>query len=185
MFARNKRTGALITGTLEVINGRWGIERDSFCKEPAGKLVFDDDGGGIHVLWDSARTARDDHGRIFLDEDGEQVAEADVELARAKGYDVIDDNTRAAWREAGEEVPGCCVCASFGPQGEGDAADLNLSHNRDSYELCDDCKQHLQGADEPEDAQPSAEPTRGRRGLRGFLRGLLDALNRGEARRRG
>ena len=36
--------------------------------------------GGTDLFWDSAETATDDRGRIFLDRDGEQVAEADVEL---------------------------------------------------------------------------------------------------------
>ena len=80
MYARNKHTGSPIVATLEVVHGRCGIANDSFTKRPDGSLQFEDDGGGTDLCWDSAETATDDHGRIFLDRDGEQVAEADVEL---------------------------------------------------------------------------------------------------------
>ena len=80
MYARNKHNGSPIVATLEVVHGRCGIANDSFTKGPDGSLQFEDDGGGTNLCWDSAETVTDDHGRIFLDRDGEQVAEADVEL---------------------------------------------------------------------------------------------------------
>lgn len=80
MYARNKHSGSPIVGTLEVIHGRCGIANDSFSEGADGRIEFDDDGNGTDVFWDSAETATDDHGRIFLDRDGEEVAETDVEL---------------------------------------------------------------------------------------------------------
>ena len=80
MYARNKHNGSPIVATLEVIHRRCGIANDSFTKGPDSSLRFENDGGGTNLCWDSAKTATDDHGRIFLDRDGEQVAEADVEL---------------------------------------------------------------------------------------------------------
>ena len=80
MYARNKHSGSPIVGTLEVVHGRCGIADDSFTKGPDGSLQFGNNGGGTDLFWDSAETATDDRGRIFLDRDGEQVAEADVEL---------------------------------------------------------------------------------------------------------
>ena len=80
MYARNKHSGSPIVATLEVIHGRCGIANDSFAQGPDGRLQFEDDGGGTDLFWDSAETATDDHGRIFLDRDGEHVAEADVEV---------------------------------------------------------------------------------------------------------
>ena len=147
MFARNKHTGALITAELHTIPARLGALRDTFRKGEDGRLACADDGGGFFPFWDAATPATDDHGRIFLDEDGAQVPEADVELGKAKGYDVIDANLRVRWRASGEEVPDCCVCACFGPEGEGDAADLNLSTMRDAYTLCNDCSRHVESAE--------------------------------------
>ena len=59
---------------------RRGIANDSLAEGADGRIEFDDDGNGTDVFWDSAETATDDHGRIFLDRDGEEVAETDVEL---------------------------------------------------------------------------------------------------------
>ena len=142
---------ALITGTLHVMHCRLGTLRDTFRKGEGGRLAFEEDTAGYFAFWDSAQQATDDHGRIFLDEDGAQVPETDVELGPAKGEDVIDANMRARWRSAGEAVPDCCVCASLGPEGEGDAADLYLSTVPDAYTLCNNCRKHVEDAEQPDE----------------------------------
>ena len=79
--ARNKHTGARIVGTLEIIHGRAGVL--GFSRDQRGRLTWEHDCCGTDVCWDSAETASDDHGAIFLDADGAEVPEANVELIEA------------------------------------------------------------------------------------------------------
>ena len=78
MKARNKKTGALIVGALVDLVGRAGAT--DFARGTHGRLTWADDGNGTTVDWDSAITATDEHGALFLDANGEQVSEPDIEL---------------------------------------------------------------------------------------------------------
>ena len=74
----NKRTGAEILGTLELLQGRADI--DEMRRAPDGKLHYDHEGGTV-IFYESSETKTDDNGSIiFLDADGEEVAETDVVL---------------------------------------------------------------------------------------------------------
>ena len=73
----NRATGSRIRGTLETLSGvalaeRWGRTKD-------GLLSFEW-AGETDVWWDEQKTVRIDGERVFVDEDGEEVLEHEVEL---------------------------------------------------------------------------------------------------------
>ena len=79
MYARNPKTGAAITGTLEQVDGRATTIYDSFQREESGKLAFEH-GSETQMYWDGQETQTRDGQVIFIDDDGEEVLENDVEL---------------------------------------------------------------------------------------------------------
>ena len=79
MYARNPKTGAAITGTLEQMDGKALTTEDSFSRDDTGKLVFDYE-GETEIYWNGQETQSRDGKTIFIDDDGEEVLETEVEL---------------------------------------------------------------------------------------------------------
>ena len=72
------KKGVPIIGTLEILHARADIDLDSVRLTKSGKIKFDYD-GNTEVFWDGQMTATNDDGRrVFLTEDGDEVAEGDV-----------------------------------------------------------------------------------------------------------
>ena len=97
MQAKNPRTGALITGELVMLRGEAGINDDSFRRTADGSIEFDP-GDYTKIDWDSSdgRTKGD---RVYIDEDGEHVPEADIVLFQEKTPETpvkVDDEPRAS-----------------------------------------------------------------------------------------
>lgn len=84
MQARNRRTGAAITGTLERLYGKCELIADAFERNDDGRITHENE-GGTKMLWDSSEQVVDDGERIYLDENDEEVAESDIELHDANG----------------------------------------------------------------------------------------------------
>ncbi len=81
MQAINAETGALITGTLESINGRAEIASHSFRLDGDGRLRFEH-AGETEMFWESSETAEDARGgTLFIDAKGNDVPEHNVRLA--------------------------------------------------------------------------------------------------------
>ena len=83
MRARNRKTGAAIVASLEVVYGRAGLMADGFGRDAEGKVTYEHDGSGTELEWDSCETAERDGGAVYLDAAGDEVPEADVELHEA------------------------------------------------------------------------------------------------------
>ena len=122
MLARNRKTGAAILGTLEELPGRADIQTDSWNKDADGKLTFDYN-DYTEVFWNGQQTVRvsDERGRrspIFVDEDGNEVTEKDIELhAEGDAFTPAgEENPEAGGRNAGESAAGevikCCNCGA-------------------------------------------------------------------------
>ena len=80
MHARNRTTKAAITGTLETIQGRCVLIEDAFRRDDDGRIVHAQE-GGTEMFWDSSTQMVDANGhRIYLDENGDAVAENEIEL---------------------------------------------------------------------------------------------------------
>ena len=79
MHARNRRTGAPITGTLQRLYARARLLENGFGRGEDGRITHEDE-GGTEFFYDTSETVRTDGERTYLDEDGEQVVESDVEL---------------------------------------------------------------------------------------------------------
>ena len=80
MQAKNPRTGALITGTLEVLQGNAGIADDSFRRMPDGRIEFESS-GSTKIDWDSS-DGRTEGRRVYIDENDEHVPEAEIVLVQ-------------------------------------------------------------------------------------------------------
>ena len=94
MEAINKRTGAEIRGTLELLQGRAEIEH--FRRGPDGKLEYEHEGGTV-IFYDASETKTDDNGSVvFLDDDGEEVLETDVILVEPEKAKELRAQVRAA-----------------------------------------------------------------------------------------
>jgi|LakMenEpi03Aug12_release.lakeMendotaPanAssembly.Ray.scaffolds.fasta_scaffold2726702_1 hypothetical protein len=79
MYARNKKTGARIIGTSEVVEATSLILEHSFEMKD-GNIVFECE-GETKVHWDSQVTKiGEDGGLVFVDENYEDVSETDIEL---------------------------------------------------------------------------------------------------------
>ena len=79
MHARNRRTGAAITGTLERLYARCKLLEDGFGRAEDGTVTHEHE-GGTDFFYDTSETVRTDGERTYLDDDGEQVAESDIVL---------------------------------------------------------------------------------------------------------
>lgn len=79
MHARNRRTGAPITGTLQRLYARAKLLEDGFGRAEDGRITHEHE-GGTDFFYDTSETVRTDGERTYVDDDGEQVAESDVEL---------------------------------------------------------------------------------------------------------
>ena len=84
--ARNRRTRAAIVGTLETVHACADIER--FSRDPAGNLNWEHS-GNTNVWWDELRTVQRDGGAVFIDAEGNEVLEADVELVAAACHGLL------------------------------------------------------------------------------------------------
>ena len=163
MYARNRKSGIAIAGTLERLSGVANINANSFKPGEDGKLAFEYS-GWTEVHWNAQRTATDEHERtLYVDDDGDVVTVEDIELtetaprgegaafapARKTGREVLGDERAIALWGSLKAVPSCPVCACHGPEGDGDASNLDLTTNADAYALCDGCRMALREADEP------------------------------------
>jgi len=84
MHARNRRTGAAITGTLQSIHGRCRLIQDGFERSGDGRITHEHE-GGTEMFWDSSEQVLSDGEAIYLDENGEHVPECEIELLDADG----------------------------------------------------------------------------------------------------
>ena len=82
MHARNRRTGAPITGTLQRLYARAKLLEDRFGRGDDGRLTYEDE-GGTEFYYDTSEHVSTNGERTYLDNDGEQVVESDVELHEA------------------------------------------------------------------------------------------------------
>lgn len=82
MRARNRKTKAVIIGTSETIAGTALTLDDSFERNPDGSLEYDHD-GETTVSWDSQTTNTRDGKTLFVDRDGDELTEDDLELFEA------------------------------------------------------------------------------------------------------
>lgn len=67
-----------ITGTLEVLHGQAEIERVSRNEDGTIDIQYS---GGTTIFWDDQKTVTNDAGSpIYLDEDGTEYSEAELEI---------------------------------------------------------------------------------------------------------
>ncbi len=79
MHARNQRTGAAITGTLERVYGEARLLDDAFERAGDSRITHQHE-GGTKMFWDSSEQVTAEGERIYLDENDEHVPESDIEL---------------------------------------------------------------------------------------------------------
>ena len=79
MHARNRRTGARITGTLEHVPGEANLIAGGFGRTEAGRLTHEH-ADGTRMFWDSSEQVTANGERIYLDENDEHVVESGIEL---------------------------------------------------------------------------------------------------------
>jgi hypothetical protein len=79
MKAVNRKTGLEIDGTLETLSGRAEILNDSYQREADGSIEFEW-GGETEVFWDEQRTVTRGGKRIFLDTEGNECTEDEIDL---------------------------------------------------------------------------------------------------------
>ena len=79
MHAVNKRTGARIRGTYEVIHGVAEVTEDSYHRDADGNIAFDHK-GETEVFWDDSVTVRVNEKVVFLDEHGHDITQDDIIL---------------------------------------------------------------------------------------------------------
>ena len=84
MYARNRRTGSPIVGTLERLDARCGLIADGFGRDEDGRITHEHE-GGTEFFYDTSEQVRVGDELVYLDEDGEQVAERDIELHAENG----------------------------------------------------------------------------------------------------
>lgn len=80
MRAFSKTTGYEVIGTVERMTGVAGISHGSFTRTSSG-LDFDWS-GTTDVDWDNQTTLRNEHGRVFVDDERNEVNETDIVLRR-------------------------------------------------------------------------------------------------------
>ena len=99
LFAVSGNTAYLITRTYEVLHGSNGILNDADQVElnDDGSFSVDFDGGGTDIDWNSQEAVDRGNGRIFLDEDGDEWDESDLELLE------VDDDGEPIWDEENDE----------------------------------------------------------------------------------
>ena len=78
MYARNRRTGSEIRGTLEKLDARSDTIANSFERSPTG--ITHEYKGNTCVFWDSQETMTRQGETVFLDSDGGAVVESEVEV---------------------------------------------------------------------------------------------------------
>ncbi|MCY4120502.1 MAG: hypothetical protein OXG72_06225 [Acidobacteria bacterium] len=79
MHARNRRTGAAITGTLETILGQCKLTPDGFKRSGDSRITHEHE-GGTEMFWDSSKQVVENGQAIYLDENDEHVPASDIEL---------------------------------------------------------------------------------------------------------
>ena len=79
MHARNRRTGAPITGTLEKIQGHARLVANGFGRADDGQITHEHQ-GGTEMFWDTSKQVTGEGERIYLDENDEHVPESAIEL---------------------------------------------------------------------------------------------------------
>ena len=84
MHARNRRTGAAITATLESILGQCKLIPDGFERSEDGRITHEHQ-GGTEMFWDSSKQVVTDGQAIYLDENDEHVPASSIELHDAGG----------------------------------------------------------------------------------------------------
>ncbi len=84
MHARNRRTGAAITGTLETVYGHCKLIPDAFERGSNGRITHEHE-GGTAMFWDTSKQVVTDGERIYLDENDQHVPENEIELHAADG----------------------------------------------------------------------------------------------------
>ena len=115
MFARSRRTGVPIVGTLERMEGQSDTVTDQWGRNAAGDLEYEHH-GFTQVFWHGQKTVKDEYGKtVFVDEKGNHVAAADVELHHegepfvAPGN--IEDSVNETAEDAGAGKSGCAAGA--------------------------------------------------------------------------
>lgn len=73
------KDGNLIIATLERLSGRALIAPGSVRPEPGGGFSFDYE-GTTDIFWDDQRTVTQDDERVFLDEEGTEYLESELQL---------------------------------------------------------------------------------------------------------
>ena len=84
MHARNRRTGSPIVGTLERLDARCNLVAGGFSRGNDGRITHEHE-GGTDFFYDTSEQVRVGDELMYLDEDGEQVAESDIELCSEDG----------------------------------------------------------------------------------------------------
>lgn len=84
MHARNRKTGSPIVGTLERLDARCNLLADGFDRGKDGRITHEHE-GGTDFFYDTSEQVRVGDERMYLDEDGERVAESDIELHSEDG----------------------------------------------------------------------------------------------------
>ena len=79
MIARNRRTGTSITGELISLAARASTLDDEFERDETGKITYEYS-GDTEIFWSGQRIQTRRGQTIFLDEDGNQVFESEIEL---------------------------------------------------------------------------------------------------------
>lgn len=79
MHARSRKTGAPIVGTLERLDARCNLVPGGFGRDGKGRITHEHE-GGTDFFYDTSEQVRTGDELVYLDEDGEQVAESDIEL---------------------------------------------------------------------------------------------------------
>jgi hypothetical protein len=80
-------TGSPILGSYEMCPARAEILPNSFERDPAtGELTYDH-AGGSEMFWDAMETVTRNGKVVFLDEDGEEWTEDQIELREEKEED--------------------------------------------------------------------------------------------------
>ena len=79
MYARSRRTGKPVTGTLETIAARSILEADAFSKTPEGVLSHEHE-GDTDVLWEESHGVEQARETVYIDADGHEILASEVEL---------------------------------------------------------------------------------------------------------
>ena len=80
MYARNRRTGSPIVGTLETLQASARTLEAGFNRDKAGAIEFNHE-GYTDVYWNSQQTLTRQGETVFVDEAGDEVVESEIELS--------------------------------------------------------------------------------------------------------